>query len=91
MVDTRIQERNGEGAFPISGAQASLMAFEGRQNLTGTSLTQIKRGLARAWRLVMTSRRRSRNHFAPRLSCFVRLASLSRTTASPPSRSPYRI
>jgi ATP/maltotriose-dependent transcriptional regulator MalT len=56
MADICIQERDGEGAFPISGVQASLVAFEARQNLTGASLAQIKRGLARAWRLVLGSR-----------------------------------
>src|SRR5882757_2152012 len=56
MADLRVQECNGEGAFPISRAQPSLMAFEACQNLTGASLTQIKRGLARAWRLVLASR-----------------------------------
>jgi LuxR family maltose regulon positive regulatory protein len=53
MADIRVQECNGEGAFSILGAQASLVAFDARQNLTGASLTQIKRGLARAWRLVL--------------------------------------
>lgn len=56
MADICVQERNGEGAFPIPIAQASLMAFEARQNLTGASVAQIKRGLARAWRLVLGSR-----------------------------------
>jgi ATP/maltotriose-dependent transcriptional regulator MalT len=53
MADICLQERNGEGAFPILGAQPSPVAFEARQNLTGGSLTQIRRGLARAWRLVL--------------------------------------
>jgi hypothetical protein len=35
MADFRIHGRNGERAFPIAGAQASLVAFEARQNLTG--------------------------------------------------------
>jgi ATP/maltotriose-dependent transcriptional regulator MalT len=51
-----IQEHNTEGAFPISHAQTSLVTFEARQNLTGASITQIKRSLARAWRLVLASR-----------------------------------
>jgi ATP/maltotriose-dependent transcriptional regulator MalT len=56
MADICVQERDGEVAFPISRAQASLSAFEARHNLTGASLPQIRRGLARAWRLVLGSR-----------------------------------
>src|SRR5262249_31364212 len=56
MADICLQERNDEDAFPISPAQASLLTFEARQNLTGASLPQIRRGLARAWRLVLSSR-----------------------------------
>ena len=56
MANLSIQARNGEGALPNSGAQASPMAFEARQSLTGASLPQIRRGLVRAWRLVLASR-----------------------------------
>jgi ATP/maltotriose-dependent transcriptional regulator MalT len=56
MADICVQERNGEDAFPIPRAQASLLTFEAPQNLTGASLPQIRRGLARAWRLVLGSR-----------------------------------
>ena len=53
---SRVQERDGEVAFPISRAQASPLPFQARQNLTGASLPQIRRGLARTWRLVLGSR-----------------------------------
>jgi len=56
MADIFVYEYEGENAFPIPRAQASLLAFEARQSLTGASLQQIRRGLARAWRLVLGSR-----------------------------------
>jgi ATP/maltotriose-dependent transcriptional regulator MalT len=56
MADIFVQEHEGENAFPDPRAQASLLAFEARQNLTGASLQKIRRGLARAWRLVLGSR-----------------------------------
>ena len=56
MADIHIQERESEVAFPISDAQALLVGCEARQNLTGASLPQIRRALARAWRLVLASR-----------------------------------
>jgi ATP/maltotriose-dependent transcriptional regulator MalT len=56
MAEICVQERDGEVAFPISRTQASPLAFQARQNLTGASLPQIRRGLARTWRLVRGSR-----------------------------------
>src|SRR3954466_3463702 len=56
MAEIHIQERESEGAFPICGGRAAVVAFEGQQNLTGASLPQIKRSVARAWRLVLGSR-----------------------------------
>jgi ATP/maltotriose-dependent transcriptional regulator MalT len=46
-------DHDGQNAHPISRAQP--FPFEARHNLTGASLPQIRRALARAWRLVLRS------------------------------------